>query len=118
MLKITGKQRVEFQAAQESEFEERMRVHLHQRFFQSTDQRLSDDALREVVRDGISQATSVGIRLEYDVRRFLEHIAMRCRFFDDSEISSILNNHQFNGTQKMNIIDALELFSGEPCSDD
>lgn len=116
MFQIRRVQRAVFQAERSRLFEQRMYAHLRSGCSPPIEQGIGDEALRSLIRDGINDAAASGIRREYDVRRFLEHVATHGRSFQDAApVAVILQDHRLSGTRKMDLIDELEPFSEAPC---
>ena len=96
------------------ELEQRLARHLRDRFAVARD--LDADGLRALIQHGIRRAETYGVQSEYDVRRFLEFLAMYGRSFDsDPRIpwaGEVLRRSDLSGTEKMDRLDSYDLSAG------
>lgn len=110
MLRIAENQRIEFMREQRSTFEIRMINHIGRRFPAQARAR-SSSALRLLVRAAVAEAAAYGIVLEYDVRRYVEHIvSYGPNFVDTPSLAAVLRDPELDGTAKMDLIDDIEAF--------
>ena len=114
MLVIRNEQIDELAKRSRTQFVEEMVSHWKTNFAKQV-AGASDDALRKRVEGGIVKAEASGITTRYDVRRYLEFAVTHG---DDFEVArrtawagTILRDESLTGTEKMNRIDAHEMFS-------
>ena len=95
-------------------FKDRMMTHLRRNFPDQT-QNIKNTPLQTMIQTGIDKAAVYGVNTEDDVRRYLEYMVMYSPNFDaNSETPwgrDILEDKNLNGTEKMNRIDNVTLFS-------
>lgn len=112
MLLATRAQLEVFRAVAERGFVERLLRHLRTRFAMQF-AGASDANLREVIQSCRRKAESHHILLEDDIRRFIECAITHGMSLDTTAatawIGEILRRHDLSGTQKMDVIDSLEL---------
>lgn len=99
-------------AGMQTRFEKDLVEHLRERYgvrFATT----TDASLIRLAKHGISQAAQYNIRVDYDVRRYVEYMA---EFGPDFDVSPetpwagrILTNNE-TGTEKMDALDAFTTF--------
>ena len=89
-------------------FEARMEAYLRESFSAHIGD-IKGHALRDRVRDGITSANSHGLHLEYDVRRYLEHMLIHewsGQAGDEPPWArEILSSKNMDGTARMDLID-------------
>jgi hypothetical protein len=94
--------------------EQRLAQHLRDRFPGCRD--LDADGLRALVQHGLGRAAAHGVQSDYDVRRFLEFVAMYGPSFDtDPRIpwaGETLRRSDLSGTEKMDRLDSYDLAAG------
>ncbi len=112
MLIIRKEQMDLFRAAMRKRFETRMVEHIRQTFPERT-RDVSDERIYNAVQESMRKAESFGIELEDDIRRFIEYLVIYGTQLDIKEdirwLGEILRREDLNGTEKMDMIDDLEL---------
>ena len=115
MLTIRYEQMQALDQAMQRQFERQMLAHLRAAFSSQT-ARSSDEYLTALIRQGIRNAAGYGVVNEFDVGRYIEYVLLYGPNFDsDSKTAwagEILRTEEINGTQKMDRIDARDLFEG------
>ena len=88
-------------------FEDYMVVHLRQRFAEQLKD-TPEEAIRTIVQKGISKAKSYGIRIEYDVERYIDLMFILGYDFDTSEktpwAGELLRNKKIPLRERINSI--------------
>ena len=96
------------------QFRNRMMVHLCTCFPENT-QNIEDATLQTMIETGLEQAAEYGVTTEDDVRRYLEYVVIHSTNIDTNPeipwMCEILEDESLNGTEKMNSIDDVTLFS-------
>lgn len=112
MLVIRQEQMEVLSAYMRTQFEQRMVMHLRDKFPERT-QDLPDERIRLVVQNSIKKAESFGIEYEDDIRRFTEYLVIYGTRLDTREeiqwLGDILRRNDLDGTAKMDLIDQREL---------
>jgi hypothetical protein len=113
MLKIRETQLKALSEYTLRQFESRMVIHLRANFSEQT-KSLSAAELQTTVHLGVGTASSYLVTTEDDVRRYLEYVAMYGVDFDTNPLCAwayeILRTPELNGAEKMDRIDAYDLF--------
>jgi len=113
MLTIREEQLRVLRTAMIDRFYTDMQRHLEQRFHGRISGMGNAD-LRDMIISGVQFCAEHGIRDVNDVRRFLEYLAQYGRDFGQSHdtgwAATILNEKHLSGTDKMDEIDAHDLF--------
>lgn len=114
MLTINKQQLNAFSGYMLSQFEQRMIVNFRTNFHNHTE-KIEENNMLNMVRDGYNKAHGYNIVTEDDVRRYLEYMVLFSLDFDinpDTEWArEILQDGDLNGTDKMNKIDDIALYS-------
>jgi hypothetical protein len=76
----------EFAKYELKKFEDSMVLHLRQDLFEKV-KGLPEEALRDIIQEGISAAEGYGIRIEDDVKRYIDLMFILGQDFDTSEES-------------------------------
>lgn len=96
------------------QFIRRMTDHLRRCFPENT-QDIENATLQTMVKIGIKQAEEYGVTMEGDVRNYLECMIIYSPDFDTNPETpwgaDILKDENLNGTEKMDRIDNIALFS-------
>jgi len=91
-------------------FEYRMQKHLRL-IFPAETMEIEDDKLLQLIQSGILNSKKYGLKMEWDIRRYLECSVLYGWDFDENTKTSwamkILNNQKPNAREKM---DEIELF--------
>ena len=86
-------------------FEDYMVVHLRQRFAEQL-KGTAEEAIRTIVREGISKAKCYDIRIEHDVERYIDLMFILGDDFDTSEkilwAGELLRNNKMQPRERIN----------------
>ena len=111
MLVIRAQQMRVLEQVQRDEFIERVSAHVRACYRELPE---SEPALRALIEHAIARADQYEIRQADDVRRYVECCLRFGKDFDQTPstawAAAILNTRAFDGTTKMDRIDAYELF--------
>lgn len=112
MLTITEEQMSSLSQAPLKQFELDMFHYLTDNFPEDTKDK-SKQELQTLIHEGIKQAGQYQIEFEDDVRRYLEFMVMYAQDFnknpDTTWAHETLHSEKLDGTEKMDLIDELEL---------
>lgn len=112
MLTITEEQISSLSQAPLKQFEQDMFIYLSENFPEDTKDK-SKQELQTLIHNGIEQAEKYQIEFEDDIRRYLEFIVMYAEDFDKNPDTAwahkTLHSEKLDGTEKMDLIDELEL---------
>lgn len=96
-----------FSKQQRKRFEDEMVLHLTREFPEEAN-RVGEDWLREMIREGVQSAEGYNILLERDVARYLELMLAISPDFDDSDktpwAKDILTDERMTGQEKLDRI--------------
>jgi hypothetical protein len=108
---IRQQQMAAFARAMQNRFEQQMLVHLHANF-QNHIGDLSDEQVLRLIRDGIDESATHGIRAEGDVARYIEFLVIYGPGFQSlGWAAEILATPSLDGAGKMDQIDNYDLFN-------
>ena len=112
MLIMTEEQMSNLSQVPIKQFEQDMFIYLTDNFPEDIKNK-SKQELQTLIHNGIEQAEQYQIEYEDDVRRYLEFIVMYAEDFDKNHDTAwahkILHSEELDGTEKMDLIDELEL---------
>ena len=113
MIIIRREQMETFENAAMRTFEDRMLVHLRENHPDKIKD-MNDEQLRSLIRQGIQQAETHEVVIEWDVCRYLDLVVLHGLDFDESPETTwageILRSKELDGTGKMDRIDHYEKF--------
>ena len=112
MLTMTEAQMSSLEQVPLKQFERDMFIYLTDNFAEDTKD-TSKQELEALIHKGIEQAKQYQIEFEDDVRRYLEFMVMYAQDFDKNSDTAwaykTLHSEELDGTEKMDLIDELEL---------
>jgi hypothetical protein len=116
MLIIRKEQREVLREYMRRAFQERMAAHLRSNFQHNTEH-LTQEALLSTIQQGINKATEFGVKLESDLKTFLEYVICFGFSFDTDPSTdwagSVLRDKSRNASEKMYLLDQLRHSKGE-----
>lgn len=114
MLSIRKEQMQALREVARERFVKKMMTHLRRDFSEQT-RELSEKELRDLVDEGMEQASEYDLEMRNDVRRYLECVAVYGPGFDTKAETAwagrILRDNSLSGTRKMDRIADYETFA-------
>jgi hypothetical protein len=115
-MKIRGEQLAAFAGLKQATFQRRMEQHLLERFSRHLLRlRVARSEIPTLVRQGLERARAYGLEYEFDLKRYVECLALLGRDFDRDPACpwarEILTRRDWSGRMKMDALDEHLVFA-------